>query len=296
MRCATQSHVALLAFATLLILVQLGLAGCAANVSPGNSDPPPASGTNSITGAFIDDSTGQRVTGAIVFLEQADPAGIDHVVRSTTTASDGTFAFSDLASGNFDLVAAAPVTSGGSTTTYAATITFRVPVDSTLNGVPLVPEFGSSMPYGLPVDIAGGGIISTSGNGPAPVDVQLSALQSAMTQGGTILQVTIPTFTGSATEISTAPGSNCPSGTDCAAYSLLVPSSAPVTGTFDPMQTTYTNPTTGPQEVVYTIEGRAFGRGTNNPDCSPSLLTVGPMVPRGTLVTRIPSLSFTGCQ
>ncbi len=304
MRRARGNQFVPLPVTALCILVQFGLAGCAATISTNSSDPPsngrnsspPPSGSGSIIGAFIDDSTQRPVPGATVLLEQADAAGIDRVVKSTTTVPDGTFAFNDLASGNYDLVAAASVTSGGSTTTYATTVTFRVPVDSTLNGVPLVPQFGDSMPYGLPVDLGAGGTITASGNGPAQVDVQLSAFQAAMTHSGTLVQVTIPTFAGSAPEITTMPGSNCPSGTDCASFSLLVPSSSPVVGTYDPMQTSYMNPTFGPQEVIYTVEGRAFVHGTNNPNCSPSSLTVGPLVPRGTVASKIPNLSFAGCQ
>lgn len=304
MRRARGNQFVSLSVTALCILVQFGLAGCAATISTNSSDPPsngrnsspPPSGSGSITGAFIDDSTQRPVPGATVLLEQADAAGIDRIVKSTTTASDGTFVFDDLASGNYDLVAAASVTSSGSTTTYATTITFRVPVDSTLNGVPLVPEFGDTMPYGLPVDLGAGSTITASGNGPAVVDVQLSALQAGMTNNGTITYVTIPTFAGSTPDITTTPGPSCSSGTDCASFSLLVPSSSPVVGTYDPMQTSYMNPTFGPQEVIYTVEGRASVHGTNNPNCSPPSLTVGPVVPRGTLASRIPNLNFTGCQ
>src|SRR5271157_5314082 len=119
MRRARGSQFASLPVTALCILVQFGLAGCAATISTNSSDPPskgrnsspPPSGSGSITGAFIDDSTQRPVPGAIVFLEQVDSAEIDRVVKSTTTASDGTFVFSDLASGNYDLVATASVTS-----------------------------------------------------------------------------------------------------------------------------------------------------------------------------------------
>jgi hypothetical protein len=294
MKLAAANRLTSLPFIAFVVVVQVTLVGCAANVSMNGTDPPP-SGSGSISGAFIDDSTQRPVPGAIVLLEQVDSAGIDRVVRSTTTASDGTFVFTSLASGNYDLVATASITSGGSTITYATTVTLRVPTDSTLNGIPLVPEFGDSMPTGLPVDIGSGGTITASGNSPAQVDVQLSALQGTMTQGGALVRVTIPTFVGSSPGITTMTGSTCPPGTACANYSLLVPSSSPVVGTYDPMQTSYTNPTTGPVEVVYIIEGKAFVHGGTTPDCTPSTQTTKPVVPRGTLPSAMPNLSFTDC-
>jgi hypothetical protein len=280
---------------TILTAAMLYLAGCAAMVSNNNSDPPPPSGSDSITGAFIDDSTSQRVAGALVVLEQPDQSGIDRVLQSTVTAANGTFAFSGLSTGSYDLVADGSVTTSGSTVTYAATITLGVPVNSTLNGVPLVPQFGDSMPYGVPVDIGSGGLITESGNA-AMVDVNLSPLQSALTQTGTILQVTIPALAGSVSTVTTNAGADCSSGTNCANFSLLVPSRAPIVGTYDSAQTSYTNPTTGPQEVVYTIEGRTFVHASKTPDCSPSSLTVAPIVPRGTIASKAPNLNFTGCQ
>ena len=61
------------------------------------SNPP---GPNSISGVVVNDSTGQPVAGAIVLLEQPDASGIDRVVRSDTTASDGSFAFVSLMPGS----------------------------------------------------------------------------------------------------------------------------------------------------------------------------------------------------
>lgn len=276
-----------------LVLVSLGLVGCGASPTINNDPPPGTSGP--ISGLYVDGSTGEPVAGAIVFLEQADMSGIDRVVKSTTTAGDGTFAFPDVAAGNYDLVGAASVTASGSTTTYATTMTLAVPANTNLQSAPLFPEYGNSMPYGLPVDLGGGGLASASGNSPAQVDVQLSPLQSVMRADGSTVQVTIPVFADSTPLVTTAPGSACPGGTDCAAFSLLVPASSPVVGTYNPDNINYTNPSYL-QEVRYMVEGKAFVHGTDSPDCSPTSQTVGPVVPRGTLASRIPNLSFTGCQ
>ena len=184
-----------------------------------NSDPPP--GTGSISGTVMDDSTNQPVGGAIVLLEQLDTGGIDRVINAATTASDGSFAFSALPSGNYDVVAAASVPSGDqATSTYAATVTFRVPLGATVNKIPLVPEFGNSMPNGQPADIAGH--VTTSGGGPAQVDVKLSALQQAAPEGGSPVEVTIPTFTGSTPDITTTVSPTCPAGTACVIRGFVI--------------------------------------------------------------------------
>ena len=106
-------------------LLAFGLAtllGCAGIIV---SNPP---GPNSISGVVVNDSTGQPVAGAIVLLEQPDASGIDRVVRSETTDSDGSFAFVALMPGNYDVVTAASVTSSsGVTSTSATTVTLLVP-------------------------------------------------------------------------------------------------------------------------------------------------------------------------
>jgi len=60
--------------------------------------------------------------------------------------------------------------------------------------------------------------------------------------------------------------------------------------------TNYNIPAAEPAEVIYHIEGKAFLPGTNTPDCNPSTATSGQVVPRGTLVSKIPNLNFTGCE
>jgi len=251
-----------------------------------------SNGTGPIGGTVVDDSTGQPVAGAMVLLEQQDMSGIDRVQNSTGTASDGSFTFSSLSSGNYDLVAAASILTGsGATITYATTVTFQVPVGSTVAGIPLVPEFGNSTPDGQPASI-GGKVTS----GPAPIDVKLSALQSATPEGGQGVTVTIPALAGSTPEVTTVSGSLCPSGSACANYMILVPSSNPATGIFDASGTSYTFPSSGPTEVIYSLEGRAFVHGLTTSDCMPSIQTVTPIVLQGTLPTMVPDLSFTSCR
>jgi hypothetical protein len=270
-----------------LALGLIALAGCG---SASVSDPPPT-GAGSISGTVFDHSSGQPVGAAVVLLEQRDAGGIDRAVKSTTTAPDGSFTAGDLPTGKYDVVIAASVTSdSGATITYATTITFGVPTTTALDRIPLVPEYGDSMPNGSPVDIGAGATVTTAGAGgvPAAAEIKLSALEA---------QITIPTFAGSTPEITTSPGAACPAGTACANYKLFVPESDPVTGTYSPAGTSYTIPPQSPQEVVYLVEGKAFVAGSaGTPDCAPSTQTAGPAVPRGTLASHITNLAFTGCQ
>jgi len=257
-----------------------------------------AAASDSISGTVMDHSSNQPITGATVVLEQPDGAGIDRIVATTTTVSGGVFIFTGLQAGNYyDVVADASLTSSsGATQTYAATVTFRVPVGTMLRRVPLVSEFGDASPNGQPVLISATVTTSGSTGGPAQADINLSALQSAALEDGTTVQVTVPPFSGSTPRVTTSPSPECASGTSCAKYVLSVPSSDPVYGTFHLSGTNYVIPTPEPAEVIYHIEGKAFLPGTNTPDCNPSTQTSGQVVPRGTLPSMIPNLDFTGCQ
>jgi hypothetical protein len=80
---------------------------------------------NSINGKVIDSVTKSPISGAVVFLEQPDPAaaGIDRMIMQTLSKSDGTFVFCPVPAGKFDVVVDALV----GNTAYSATVTFGVP-------------------------------------------------------------------------------------------------------------------------------------------------------------------------
>src|SRR5438876_2957872 len=279
-----------------LALGLVALAGCG-SASVSDPDPPPT-GTDPISGTVVDHSTGQPVGGAIVLLEQRDAGGIDRAVKSTTTASDGSFVAGDLSAGNYDVVIAASVTSdSGGAVTYATTVTFGVPANTALGRIPLVPEYGDSMPNGPPAEIAATVTSVAAGGVPAAAEIKLSALQAAAPASEAPVQLPVPTFAGSTPKIITATNTGCPAGTACANYRLLVPSSPPVVGTYHSSGTSYTIPAPDPVEVVYMVEGRAFVKGSaGTPDCVPSTESAGPAVPRGTLASHITNLAFIGCQ
>ena len=174
----------------------LGLIALSSCGSASVSDPPPA-GAGSISGTVFDHSTGQPVGAAVVLLEQRDAGGIDRVAKSTTTAPDGSFIAGNLPTGKYDVVIAASVKSdSGATVTYATTVTFGVPTTTALDRIPLVPEYGDSMPNAPPAEIAA--MVTTAGAGgvPAPAEIKLSALQATAPENGSSFQLTIPTLAG----------------------------------------------------------------------------------------------------
>jgi Carboxypeptidase regulatory-like domain len=295
MKPACSRRLRMAGFSVIILLVSATLFGCGAVVNSAFDPRPTPQGIN---GTVVDHATGQPVGGANVILEQPDPKGVDRVIATTTTASNGSFDFSGLQPGNYDVVADASVTlPTGVTNTYAATITFRVPSGTAVNGIPLVPEFGDSIPSGQPVQI--GAVVATSSSTATPpqVDIKLSALQTASVDDGTPVSVTIPVFAGSTPEVTTSTAPGCPSGASCSNYTLLAPSSDPVAGTFHTSGVMYAIPAPDPAEVIFFIEGRAFVHGSANAsDCSPPSQTSGQVVPRGTLPTVNPNLAFTSCQ
>jgi len=253
--------------------------------------------SNAISGTVVDSSTTPQkpIQGAIVLLEQPDSGGVDRVITSGVTDSNGAFIFCPLASGQYDVVVAASVTSSQNvTTTYNATVTSGVPLGSALSNIPLVPETGFLTPNSLPATITGQATSSNSANSATVADIQLSALQQVSISGSNLL-VTIPVFAGSTSNVSTASGSGCPVGTDCATYTLVVPGSNPEVGAWNSAGTSYSPPQ--PSSVNYQVNAQAFVPGSGGTaDCTPSSLTSNPFTVSRTTPTSISALAFTGCQ
>jgi hypothetical protein len=255
---------------------------------------------NSLSGKVVDSTSNNPVEGAIILLEQPDSGGIDRVVNGGMTGPDGTFIFCPLPNpdGNatYDVVIAAQtISSQLVTTTYNATIAFKVPLGTALNSPPLtlVPE--STSPAGSPGATITGQVTS-AGAGAVAVDVTLSALQQATPTSGSPLLVTIPVFGALAqppTVMTTdvpASGPACPASTDCFNYSLVVPGSNPQVGTFSGGSIAFSAPMAG--TVAYSLNGIA-------PMCTGATPTSGTIdaiavTPGGTAAVSTP-LAFTGC-
>jgi hypothetical protein len=254
-------------------------------------------GNFSLTGTVVDSSTKNPVSGAQVVLEQADNAGIDRVVALAVSAANGTFGFKPSASGTYDVVADASVTTSGTAVTYAPTVTFGVPATATLGNIPLVSVTGSSTAPGSPVTLSNTVTSSGSAGMGVAVDVTLSAQQSASM--GSITGITIPVFAGSTSTITTVPNpttGTCPTtGTDCATYSLLVPAGDFSSGTFNASGTHYILSTQQTQ-VTYIVEGKAsFVSAPLSPTCTNSPLPSTILITNGNPGPANPQLAFTGC-
>lgn len=272
----------------ILVFIVTWLGGCGGLVVFGGSP---------ITGTVVDAVTKLPVAGALVVLEQADAGGIDRIVASGISATNGSFGLDPPSSGIFDVVADASVRSGsGTTSTYAATVIFGVPANAKINQIPLVPEFGSAIPNGVPIIISGTVISFGTIGAPSEVDVAISALQPVLPAVGSVNEVTIPAFTGSTTSVTTMPSLSCPSGNGCASYVLLIPSGNFSGGTFSASGTHYDLMLQQSGDVSYTLEGRAFFPGSGiSPDCTPSSAFSQIIIVSGNLVSANPDLTFSSC-
>jgi hypothetical protein len=278
-------------FVASLITAVCAAGGCGSLAGVGG---PP--GDPFIAESVVDNSTNLPVAGAIVALEQPDSKGIDHIIALTTASAAGSFSFAGLSQGVYDVVADASVTSSGSTVTYAATVTYGVPLNSDVGHIPIEPEYGTSSPIGSPAQVSATVVSAGALGVPVPVNISLSALQT-VPNGQLGSQVTVPLLAGSTPSVTTAANMSCESGTACANYSLLLPSGYISYGTFNASGTQYTIATQEPAELVLTFEGRASSHGNGNvADCTPSSESASPVILRGTLASVVPNLAFTGCS
>jgi hypothetical protein len=221
-----------------------------------------------------------------VLAEQQDAEGTDRVIQQTlANANNGTFSLCALPDGTYDLVSTAVDDLG---MTYGTTVTLDVPTGTDMGEVPLAGGDTS------PGEIRGQVTATTTGATGADADIALSALQDVMVGGGTSRPVTIPLFDDSTPNVATEDDPGCPAGTQCAFYSLFVPASNPMVGTFDPAGTPYTDPATG--SVLYTVEAQAFTSGGGAAHCDPSTLTTSDVSVSGDTMTTAETFTFTGCE
>jgi hypothetical protein len=198
-----------------------------------------------IQGRVVDGTTGEPISGAVVFLETRESLPgftIGRVRNQLASGPDGRFSFNSLPEGFYDVVAAAQTASF----TYNATVTLEVPPGSDMGDIPLVREDGG------PATIEGS-VTTQTGSDPEEADVQFTALQAASAE----LLVTIPLF-GSSTPLVVTTGASSCTSTDvaCGNYSLVVPASNPQIGTFGAPPISYQPPALGP--VDYQITAVAF--------------------------------------
>ncbi len=259
--------------------------------------------TTGISGQVVDRLTMQPVDGGtvLVALEQMrDSTGIDRIFMQTTADASGNFNFCPLPAGMYDVVAVALNKNG---VAYNATVALNVPAGTALGKVPVVAETGAATG---PATIQGL-VTAVSGTPPtttgASVDVVASALQSVPVSSSSSRPITIPLRSDSTPTVITAPNPpaiTCPTGTNCALYTLVVPASNPSVGTFSAAGTTFSMPAAG--DVLYSIEAQAFTPTGGAPICSPSRQTTDkdsnaqPLKVTAGKTVKAQQLDFTGCS
>ena len=257
--------------------------------------------SSALSGQIVDNATMMPITGGqtLVAIEQADSTGVDRIVMEAATDANGNFSICPAPMGMFDVVA---VATDGSNKSYGPTVVLNVSSGANLGKIPLIAE-ANMTPLG-PATI-GGTVTTASGTPPTTTpfsaDVAMAALQTVTIPGGTTTRdVTIPLQGSSTMVIATASGMTCPTGTNCADYTLIVPANNPSVGTFSSSGTTFSTPAAG--DVLFKVEGRAFVPMTSTATCSPSTMTTDkdsadmPLKVTGGATTTAKRLDFTGCM
>jgi hypothetical protein len=254
--------------------------------------------STSINGTVVDSATGKAVNGTVyVAIEQPDNtvAKVDRVIMYEKVNADGTFVFCPLPSGSYDIVIMG-TTTGGSF--YQPTIVTGATVGSTVGTVKIY------LPAATPnASLSGTVTAQAAANVGAIADVQLSALETVGTATYTIPLPPTTTQSSATLSLETAAAvlpATCPAGspsgtTDCANYTLNVPSGAVNIGAWSAGGTTLT---VTANLATYSVDGIATVPNSGGTlDCSPSELTVaGPALTTAALNPTGINLAFKSCQ
>ena len=243
------------------------------------------------------------IAGAVVSLEQPDSTGVDRILTSAVTASDGTWAICPVMEGNtskpYDVVITGATSTG---ILLAPTIVTGVNIGSTVGTVVLNLPAGVSVTAASSTAWISGQVTSLNASSAGTaIDATLTVLEAL--QGGTY---TIPlpmtatqeaetdlTLT-TAAETTQAPSCN-PAATYCADYGpLQVSAAGAYIGAWSSSGATLSQPNLLP---AYVVDGIAtVPNSANTSDCSPGELKSSAIVLAGTPLTGTANLAFTGCQ
>jgi len=201
----------------------------------------------------------------------------------------------------FDVVSDALTPSG---TAYNVTVVPNVVGGTNLGAVPLVAETPATAGASTGPGTIQGTITAINGTAGATIDADVSALQT-VTVSSTSLTFTVPLFPKSnAADVTVTSSTSCPTGAPkgafCGSYTLVVPASNPIVGTFAAGKTTITSPATG--DVLYTVEADATNPASDATMCSPSSQTTSkdatamPLKVTAGATTTAAELDFTGCS
>ncbi len=260
--------------------------------------------STSINGTVVSSVTGKPITSGpvVVAAEQKDTtSGIDRIIMSTLTDSNGNFVFCPLPAGTYDIVAVGPATLANGTVpgvAYSAGVVLSIQPGQTTGNIPLVPNTQESLLNGL---------VTTQNSSSAGIaaDLQLAALQQLPGNGPTITVPQLPMtgVIGASPAYSpegtytTAAGGNCATNVDCVNYALYVPSVWPNIATYQPSGSQFSQSTSTPVNYVVDAEAEIPGSGGSlgcpSPDMQVNTTTSGG--PLTAASGNAATIAFTGC-
>lgn len=254
--------------------------------------------STSINGKILDNATGNPVNGSVMIaVEQKDSTGVDRIQRSTLANTDGSFAFCPLPSGTYDVVIVGTRTDGS---LYEPAIVTGVAVGSTVGSVNLfLPSVATGATATSSANLNGTVTSQNSSSVGTVADVDLSVLE---TVSGTTYTIPLPpTSTQSSATLSVETGASagtttCTTGTDCANYTLQVPTGAPYLGAWASSGATLAAVGTS---ASYIVDGNAFVPGSGGTsDCTPSEVksAATTLATTGQAAVAVQALAFTQCQ
>ncbi len=263
-------------------------------------------------------ATPAPVVGAVVSLEQPDSTGVDRVLVSAVTASDGTWVICPVMQGDttkpYDVV----ITGGTSTgILYAPSIVTGVTIGSTVGTVPLNMLAGTNVTAAASTAMISGQVTSmNASNAGIAIDATLTVLETFPNGTYTIpLPMTATQDAATAVTVTTSMSStqnpSCsPGGAFCADYGpmtqnygtaqasgpLQVPAAGAYIGAWSSGGATLTQPNVLP---AYVVDGIAtMSNSATTSDCTPSeqKATILFNANAPPLSVMNANLAFTGCQ
>lgn len=242
--------------------------------------------STSINGTVLDSASGQAINGSVlVALEQKDSAGVDRIMMTTLANGDGSFVFCPIPAGTYDVVIVGMSASG---VPYQPSIVTGITNGQTTGNVNLYAAASGTATF------TGTVTSQNSSNSGTVADVDLSALEADTASGTTFTIPLLPTAQQSSATlmVETAASSgalSCPSGTDCAAYTMVLPAGGPYIGVY---ATTGASLTQSATLASYTIDGLAD---TCTPvDAQSQVYALTGAGPFNVAVSN--ALAFTACQ
>ncbi|MBE3602708.1 DUF4382 domain-containing protein [bacterium] len=260
----------------------------------------------------------------------ATTAPVENLLATTTTFADGGFAFCAPPAGDYEIVSDAdpmPVTNNSSNATITTDVAMTAE-GATAGTIPLLDDgtgpalleslFTTQNTTSPP---GAGDLINYTGTQPftgtanttvqaivPPLPGTMPALPSTTSVGpivndGTLTPIPPPATVATASTPNAAdcpnitPAPTCPTGTNCACFTLALPNSNPVIGSAT--NGSYTAP--AGNSADYSVVGYASKLdGSGTPECSPSALITDPATPiamaTNPLLIPTPVLEFTGCD